>query len=146
MAVVVRAAGAGAGHTSLDIAERQVLLGLDQLERGCAHEHHALLFRVSEARWVCLNSAGEVEVINTSEEFIIVPVMRNALFPAGARPLLGTRHLTEAELDTARAQGRQLAEVMGFGVDLVGPVVNAQWTFADTAHPLFATVVPANLV
>ena len=62
MAVVVRAAGRFAGHCTLDVPERQCLLGLDPAQQGCSYEQHVLLVKLDGARWVALDCRGDIDV------------------------------------------------------------------------------------
>ena len=68
MALVVRAGAAGNAVTTLDVPERQVLLRLLAQSSGCWYEHHLLLLKVSEGRWICLDSNEDVELYDMAAE------------------------------------------------------------------------------
>ena len=145
MAIVVRDAGANAGHVSLNVSDRQCLLELGAPHLGCTWEHHLLLYRIGDARWVVLDTDNVVEVIDMTQE-VIVPVARNSVFPAECRPLLALPLMTDAEMEAARARGRQLADVLGVATNIQGAIQDAHWIFSDPSHSSFSAQVPAEYV
>ena len=130
-------------------------------------EAHVLLRRVGEARWIVLDTEGDVAVYDliVEREIIplgrgaeypdvavyglivereVIPLGRGAEYPAEGRSFIGFRTLTEEELAGYRARATQLHTILGGAVDAAAVDPIAAWLFSDPAHPNFSETVPAN--
>ena len=110
MPVRVTAAGLTAAHLTLDIGERQVLVGMD--DEAEEYWHHLLLVRISDSRWVTCDPQLSIVAEDLAGEEII-PLSRLSAFPVVGRPLLALDLLDEAALLGIRLRGQALAEVHG---------------------------------
>ena len=107
-------------------------------------EAHVLLRRVGEARWIVLDTEGDVAVYDLIVEREIIPLGRGAEYPAEGRSFIGFRTLTEEELAGYRARATQLHTILGGAVDAAAVDPIAASRFSDPAHPNFSETVPAN--
>ena len=143
MARRVTDAGAGAGVVTVDAAEKQVLIGME--DEAETMWHHLLLQRLDGARWITCDPHMEVVVEDLTGERV-VPLARNAAFPLQGRPFLALPVLTDAMLANVRAQATTLAEVHGVQVGVPAESAATMWVHADTCHPLFGNEVPSTVV
>ena len=139
MPVVVTAAGPTANTMSLDLPERQVLVGMQDENEG--YWLHLLMVRLDQARWVTVDPMLDIAVDDLSGEELI-PIARRSPFPAAGRPLLVHSPLDEATLTGLRVRAQAMAEIHGMpgaGAPLAGA---AGWYHADTAQASFGEEVP----
>ena len=102
------------------------------------------MIRLEKSRWIVGTPALEVchEDLAAIEMY---PLPRRGPFPLEARPYHAFLAVTAEQVDVMMREARALATLYGFGTDLEIAVEGASWLFADPAHPLFGTVVAANL-
>ena len=164
MPIAVNAAGAHRNHTTLDIPERQLLIGMQAAPQP--YMHHILFIRLDVGRLVTADPDLDVAADSLHGEELI-PLGRNAAFrtvppdvdicvsverwPSGllaeGRPFYTFDHITEAELARLRARAAEVAAVLGTAVPPIpGLPVGAVWVFSDPAHTLFSTEVPEGLI
>ena len=111
---IVRAPPHGsAGHLTLDIRWRQILIGYPG--DVFAYHHRILLVRISGSRWIVATPTGDVH----EEDFEgcdVVPLGRNAQFPLDGRPFFCFRTVDENEAAEFHARAVELADVLGVAV------------------------------
>ena len=141
-AVTVRAPpGAGHAHTTLDIAESQVLLLMEGADVAEHHENYVLLLRLRPGVWIIASPEGDLSVDDLSQEPEVIPLTRNGAFPAEDRPFLCHGHHTEAQLAALRAQAQRLGVIHDAPPQVPAGAAATQdldtiWVFS---HPALAT-------
>ena len=138
----VRSVGATVGTKTLDIEERQVLLQMDDDEWHL----HILHVRVDGSKWVTSGADGEVALDDMSEHFV-VPLSRNAAFPAEGRPFCIPDAYDANALRALRSRAIALAEIHGWKPPTAGAAQGGdRWYYADTAISKFGEEIPAHIV
>ena len=144
MARIVTAAGPNAALVTADVAEKQVLIAME--DEPETMWHHMLLQRLDGARWITCDPHLEVVVEDLAGERV-VPLVRNGPYPAVGRPFLGLPILDEVTLARVRNQAATLAEVHGAPPPPPAPgSAAAIWVFADPGRSTFAGEVPPQIL
>ena len=132
---IVTAAGAGSTLHTLDVPERQILVGMDGEQQR--FWHHLLIQRVEGSKWITADPDGDVNVEDLAGEMVI-PLQRAANFPDQGRPFLTFDALDEAEMAALRARAQTLADIHGLAAPptaLTGGA--ALWLISDPSHAAF---------
>ena len=151
-ALIVRAPpGAGHAHTTLDIAESQVLLLMEGAGVVEPYEHYVLLLRLRPGVWIIAGPEGDLSVDDLSQETEVIPLMRNGAFPAEGRPFLCHGHHTEAQIAALRAQAQRLGVIHDAAPQVPMGAAATQdldtiWVFADPALPIFGQEVAVTIM
>ena len=139
MPVVVGLAGPAAATMSHDVAEKQVLTGMDG--EAQAYWLHLLMLRLDNARWVTVDPNMDMAVEDLSGEELI-PVARGMPLPAAGRPYLVHDAIGEGAMIALRARAVALADIHG-GAPLLAPLSGpSSWYHADPSLANFGQEVP----
>ena len=99
-----------AAITSLDIEERQILLYFEDDE--IPWHHRVLTLQIEGPKWICATPDLEVQSVNLINKDIRA-LARNAEIPVDCRPVYMFGPIDDADMQSIRAESRQLAEVLG---------------------------------
>ena len=98
---------------SLDIPERQFAVRVvPNAAVGCPWEVHIAAVRLTESKWVVVDTSWEAEVLDLSEEQL-VPINRHALLPTNRGGMLTFGVVSEEFMTAIRVRVAQLAELLG---------------------------------
>ena len=139
MPVIVTGMGPTANTLSLDVPERQELVGMELEDEG--YWLHLLMVRLDQARWITVDPNLDISVDDLSGEELI-PITRRSTFPALGRPFLVHSPLDEATMTGLRVRSQAMAEIHGMPAAAAPLVGAAGWYHADTALASFGEEVP----
>jgi hypothetical protein len=131
---------AAADEYSLDIPERQVLIYYDG--DAIPWHHRILMERIEGGRWIVVTPTFDIQIADLAVADDVRPLERNALIPAGCRPLFAFEYIDPVELDQLRWRCRRYADVLGVQAPDLAGHGDAEWVYSDPAHERFGVAVP----